>query len=88
MLQASAAPTGVPPTAPAPFRLATNQRAAVAGGAGQQVGKRQEAPPAAAGFAFQAGAQGERVTRNRARGAPPGGITQPKPFNLATDTRG
>lgn len=82
-MQASA-PLGVPhvdhkaPTVPEPFALKTDQRAAEHGGDG---------------FVF--GAQGDagRVTRSRAKKTAAGGawrgqLTQPAPFQLATDARG
>jgi hypothetical protein len=87
MLGVPSVPTK-PPTEPEPFQLATDQRAAEH----QPTSSSAAAVTSAAAggvFVFAAQAEGGngRVTRSKKK-AWTGGITEPKPFLLATDARG
>ncbi|KAL4458132.1 hypothetical protein ABPG75_012997 [Micractinium tetrahymenae] len=89
-----------PPTVPAPFALRTDQRAAEhagSAGAGYHAGSSAAATSAGADgiFVFAAtGGEGGRVTRSKAAAKKArqsgwtGQLTQPEPFQLATDARG
>lgn len=88
-----------PPTVPEPFAFKTDQRAAEhagSAGADHHAGTSASAAPAGT-FVFAAtGGEGGRVTRSTAAAkkaaAQPsrwtGQMTQPEPFQLATDARG
>ena len=82
MLGVPTVPTKLP-TEPEPFQLATDQRAVEH--------QPSSSTAAAAGdvfvFAAQAVGAAGRVTRSKKK-AWTGGITEPKPFDLATDARG